>query len=103
MPSLAESAARVFSLGDESHLRSLFEAANLQNIEVATEAHRFVMPSFDAYFEPFEKGAGLPGQAFVSLPEEVRRAVREEVRRDVHDTGGPIEIVMEIKFASGRR
>jgi hypothetical protein len=29
-----------------------------------------------------------PGQAFVSLPEEARHAVREEVRRDLGDKGG---------------
>jgi ubiquinone/menaquinone biosynthesis C-methylase UbiE len=103
VPSLAEAAARVFSLGDEARLRSLFEAADLRNIKVATEAHRFVVPSFDAYFEPYEQGAGSSGQAFVSLPEEVRSAVREEVRRDLDDTGGPIEIEVEIRFASGRR
>jgi hypothetical protein len=34
-------------------------------------------------------------QALVSLPEEVRRAVRWEIRRDLGDTGGPIGIEME--------
>jgi hypothetical protein len=46
------------------------------------------MPSFDAYFEPYEQGAGSAGQAFVSLPEEIRHAVREEVWRDLGDAGG---------------
>src|SRR6476620_827055 len=53
----------------ETKLRSLFEAADFRDVEMATETHRFVLPSFDAYFEPFEQGAGSPGQAFVSLPE----------------------------------
>jgi ubiquinone/menaquinone biosynthesis C-methylase UbiE len=103
VPSLAEAAARVFSLGDVARLRSLFEAADFRDVEFAMEAHRFVMPSFDAYFEPYEQGAGSPGQAFVSLPEEIRRAVREEVRRDLGDAGGPIEVEVEIRFGSGRR
>jgi len=103
VPSLSEAAARVFSLGDEARLRSLFEAADFRNVEFATESHRFVMPSFDAYFEPYERGAGSPGQAFVSLSEEVRRAVREEVRRDLGDTGGPVEVEVEYGFGSGRR
>ena len=60
-------------------------------------------PSFDAYFEPVEKGGGSPGQAYLGLPHETRRAVREEVRRELDDTGGPIEIDVEIRFASGRR
>jgi hypothetical protein len=31
----------------------------------------------------------------------VGRAVREEVRRDLRHNGGPIDIEVEIKFASG--
>jgi hypothetical protein len=98
-----EAAARVFSLGDEKKLRSLFEAAGFRDVEITTEVHRFVLPSFNAYFEPFEQGAGSPGQAFVSLPEEARQAVREEMRRDLGDTGGPIEVEVEYRFGSGRR
>jgi hypothetical protein len=47
--------------------------------------------------------AASTGQAYVALPEEVRGAVREEVRRDLGDDGGPIDIEVEIRFASGRR
>ena len=103
LPSLAKAATRVFSLGDETKLRSLFEAAGFRDVEIATEVHRFVLPSFSAYFEPFEQGAGSPGQAFVSLPEEARHAVREEVRRDLGDTGGAIEVEVEYRFGSGLR
>jgi ubiquinone/menaquinone biosynthesis C-methylase UbiE len=102
-PALAVAAARVFSLGEEMKLRSLFEAANFQDVEITTEAHRFVLPSFDAYFEPFERGGGSPGQAFVSLSVAQRKAVREEVQRELGDTGGPIEVNVEYRFASGRR
>jgi ubiquinone/menaquinone biosynthesis C-methylase UbiE len=103
VPSLAEAADRVFSLGDETRLRSLFEAANFRDVEITTECHRFVLPSFDLYFEPVEQGAGSPGQVFVKLPEVARRAVREELRRDLGDTGGPIEVEVEYRFGSGRR
>jgi hypothetical protein len=74
VPSLMEAAARVFSLGDETKLKTSFEAANFRDVEITTETHRFVLPSFDAYFEPFEQGGGWPGQALVSLPEESRRS-----------------------------
>jgi ubiquinone/menaquinone biosynthesis C-methylase UbiE len=103
LPSLAVAAARVFSLGDEMKLRSLFEAANFQDVEITTETHRFVLPSFDAYFEPFEKGAGSSGQALVSLSVEARKAVREEVQRDLGDIGGSIEVEVEYRLAGGRR
>jgi ubiquinone/menaquinone biosynthesis C-methylase UbiE len=103
VPSLAMAAARVFSLGDEGKLRSLFEAADFHGVEITTEVHRFLLPSFDAYFGPFERGGGSPGQAFISLSVEVRKAVREEVQRDLGDTGGPIEIEVEYRFGSGQR
>ena len=103
VPSLMEATARVFSLGDKTKFKSLFEAADFRDVKITTETHRFVLPSFTAYFEPFEQGAGSPGQAFVSLPEETRRVVREEVRRDLGDTGGKIEIEVEYRFGSGQR
>jgi hypothetical protein len=101
--SLAEATARTFSLGDEERLRSLFEGAGFRDVQTTTEAHRFVLPSFEAYFEPFERGGGSSGQAYLTLPEAVRRAVREEVRRNLDDTGGPIGIDVELRFASGHR
>src|SRR5262245_7384382 len=101
-PSLAEAAARLFSLGQEDRLRTLFEAAGFRNLKFKTEVDRFVVPSFDAYFEPFEKGAGSSGQAFVSLPPGVRGAVRVEIRRDLGDIGGVIDIDVEVWFASGQ-
>jgi len=103
VPSLMEAANRVFSLGNEMKLRSLFEGAGFRDVEIATETHRFALPSFATYFESIEQGGGAPGQTFVSLPEEVRFAVREEVRRDLGDTGGPIDIEVEYRLASGRR
>lgn len=81
----------------------MFEAAAFRDVEITTEVHRFGLPSFDAYFKPFEQGAGSPGQALLSLSEDTRHAVREEVRRDLGDKGGPIEIEVEYRFGSGRR
>jgi len=103
VPSLAEATARTFSLGAEARLRSLFERAGFRDVETTIVAHRFVLPSFEAYFAPFERGGGSSGQAYVALPESERRAVREEVRRNVGDTGGPVGIEVELRFASGRR
>jgi hypothetical protein len=48
-------------------------------------------------YRPFERGGASTGQALASLPEEIRHAIREEVRRELADTGGPIEIEMENK------
>jgi hypothetical protein len=65
--------------------------------------HTFVLPSFDAYYGPFERGGASTGQALAGLPDELRQAVRDEVRRDLGDTGGPIEVEVEYRIASGRR
>lgn len=72
-------------------------------MEVFTQVKRAAFKSFEAYFAPVENGGGSPGQAYVGLPREKRRAVREEVRRELGDTGGPLEIEVELRFASGRR
>lgn len=65
--------------------------------------HTFVLPSFDAYYGPFERGGASTGQALATLPEEIRRTVRDEVRRDLGDTGGPIDVEAEYLIANGRR
>jgi ubiquinone/menaquinone biosynthesis C-methylase UbiE len=103
LPSLAEAAARVFSLGDKMKLRSLFASANFRDVEITTESRTFKLPSFDTYFAPIEQGAGSPGQAFISLPKEARHVVREELRRELGDAGGPIDVEVEYRFASGLR
>ncbi|WP_270935351.1 class I SAM-dependent methyltransferase [Falsiroseomonas oryzae] len=103
VPALAEAAARLFALGDAARLRMLFEEAGFQDVEFATHTKRLAFPSFDAYFEPVERGGGATGQAYMSLPEPVRRTVREDVRRELGDTGGPLDIDVEIGVASGRR
>jgi ubiquinone/menaquinone biosynthesis C-methylase UbiE len=103
MPSLAKAVARTFALGEASRLRSLFDQAGLADFETDTVKHAFVLPSFDAYYGPFERGGASTGQALAGLPEEIRRAVREEVRRDLADSGGPIEAEAEYRIASARR
>jgi ubiquinone/menaquinone biosynthesis C-methylase UbiE len=103
VPSLAEATARIFALGEATALQSLFLEAGFASVETHTEKHNFTLPSFDTYYGPFECGGASTGQALASLPEEIRRAIREEVRRDLADTGGPIEVKMEIRFASGQR
>src|SRR5712671_3748427 len=102
-PSLADAVARTFALGEASQLQSLFSEAGFADIETHTVRHTFVLPSFDAYYGPFERGGASTGQALAMLPEEVRRAVREEVRRDLADTGGPVKAEAEYRIASGRR
>jgi SAM-dependent methyltransferase len=105
VPAKAGEYERFFSPGEGGRLRALFEGAGFAEVEIATQMMRFAFPSFDAYFGGIERGEGHMGQEYLALPEAVRRAVREEMRREVGDTGGPVEVEVEVevKFASGRR
>ena len=103
MAAISDATARTFALGDPVRLQHLFEKAGFQNIEIFKEAHRFSLPSFDAYFGPFERGGASTGQAYVKLPHSARDAVRREVQASLGDTGGPMEIEVEFQFASGHR
>jgi ubiquinone/menaquinone biosynthesis C-methylase UbiE len=103
LPSLTEAITRTFALSEASRLLSLFAEAGFADIETHTERHTFVLPSFDAYYGPFERGGASTGQALARLPEEIRLAVRDEVRRELGDTGGPIQVEAEYRIASGRR
>jgi hypothetical protein len=94
VPGLAEEASR---------LEKLFRECGFSQIETRTVKHAFLPPSFDAHYGPFERGGGSTGQALAALPDDIRRAVRDEVRRDVGDTGGPIEVEAEYRIASGWR
>jgi ubiquinone/menaquinone biosynthesis C-methylase UbiE len=106
VPSMRAALAHHYSLGDASGLRMLLEAASFRDVETVTETRIFSFPSFDTYFEPFEQGGGPWGAEYAALPAELRLAVREEVRRGLEgdvQTGGPIEVPVEILFGCGRR
>ena len=103
LPNLGEAVTRTFALGDASRLALLFNEAGFADFETDTVRHTFVLPSFDTYYGPFERGGASTGQALATLPEEIRRAIRKEVRRDLADSGGPVEVEAEYRIASGRR
>ena len=106
MPSRAADSARFFALGDARRLRTLFRSAGFDAIETTTETRRFPFPSFDAYFEPIDAGCGNVALEYLSLEPEVRRAVREDVRRELEGAGvrgGPIQVEVEVLYASGRK
>jgi ubiquinone/menaquinone biosynthesis C-methylase UbiE len=103
VPGLAEINERYFAIGEPARLVSSLEDAGFADVETHAERHIFTMPSFDAFYGPYERGAGSTGQSLAALSEEVRHAIREEVRRDLNDTGGPVDVEVEVRFASGRR
>jgi len=103
VPNLADSVARTFALAEAAKLRSLFDKAGFGEFATDTIRHVFVLPSFDAYYGPFERGGGSTGQALAELSEELRRCIREEVRGGLGDTGGPVKPEAEYRIASGQR
>src|SRR3974390_3553953 len=80
VPSLADAVTRTFALGDGPRLQSLFVEAGFTDVKTHTVKHTFVLPSFAAYYGPFERGGASTGQALAALPDDIRTAVREEAR-----------------------
>jgi ubiquinone/menaquinone biosynthesis C-methylase UbiE len=106
VPSRARAAAQYFSLGDASHITGLFKAAGFLEVTAAKKSWHYGFPSFDAYFERYDTGRdlGATGTEYVALPDDVRRAVREDVRRGLErEKGGPIVVEVEILFVSGQK
>jgi ubiquinone/menaquinone biosynthesis C-methylase UbiE len=89
--------------GSEARLGALFTSGGLKDVETLTETRRLHFASFDAYFGGIEQGTGNVGQDYLALPDDIRRAVRDETRVLVGDKGGPIDVDITITFASGRR
>jgi SAM-dependent methyltransferase len=95
-----------FALGDEGVLRGLFERAGFREVETARETRQFRYSSFDAFFSPLEEGVGYMGKELVTLPADVRRLVREDLRREFEGdgvSGGPIALPLEVTFGCGRK
>lgn len=95
-----------YALGEEQVLRGLFEAAGFQDVATSRELRVFSYPSLDHFFGPIERGVGYIGQEWMTLPEDLRGLVREDVRRGLAentDQDGAVEIPFEVSFACGRK
>ncbi|GAA0604899.1 hypothetical protein GCM10009416_48140 [Craurococcus roseus] len=88
---------------DPDRLRELLGGAGFGDLAVTAETHRFVLPSFEAYFAGIEAGGGGVGQDYARLSEGDRRAVREEVQQRLGGTDGPVALDVELWFGSGHR
>jgi hypothetical protein len=72
-------------------------------VATAAETRIIPFPSFDAYFGAIEHGAGIAGQEYLAQTPAVRAAVREDIRAGLGDTGGSVQVEVDITYASGRR
>src|SRR5262249_12337198 len=102
-PLLVEASARMFSFHDEGHLRTTFQHAGFERVEIYSETIHVSRPPFADYCGPWERGGGSVGQAFIALPEAERATIREDVRQAVADEGGPVIIDQKTWFARGIR
>jgi ubiquinone/menaquinone biosynthesis C-methylase UbiE len=89
--------------GHEPRLRALFETAGFRDVATAAETRTFQFPSFDDYFSAIERGVGIAGQEYQAQPTAVRAEVREDVRQGLNDDGGPVQVPVDITYASGRK
>jgi SAM-dependent methyltransferase len=64
----------------EGHLVELFEAAGLQAVESTTMSADLEMETFDAWWEPFTRGAGPAGAYVEGLDLRRRDALRDRCR-----------------------
>ena len=70
----------------EGHLTELFEAAGLREVESAVLWASVEHASFEAWWEPFTKGVGLPGPYLASLSPERQVELREACRAEIPTT-----------------
>jgi SAM-dependent methyltransferase len=94
-----------FRLSDAAQLEGLLTTAGFFDVGVTADRRQIVFDSFDEYWEPFEGGPGRVGQIYRRLPVAARRAVVDEVRRQVaeFEVGGQLVMDVESLFGRGRR
>jgi ubiquinone/menaquinone biosynthesis C-methylase UbiE len=104
LPDQARALHLSFALSDAERLEQLFRVAGFRDVGVQRETREGVVGSFDEYWEPIETGTGQMPQAYLSLPEASRRAVRAEVctRLSQYESDGRLTLSVEMLIASGR-
>jgi ubiquinone/menaquinone biosynthesis C-methylase UbiE len=93
-----------FALHDPRRLEELFSSAGFKDVEVVQEARGDTIESFDDYWAPIERGIGSIPQAYLSLSDEERRSVREQVksRLSSFETDGKLVLAVEMLIGKGR-
>jgi ubiquinone/menaquinone biosynthesis C-methylase UbiE len=105
VPARAELLNRFFSIPDAVYLESLLTGAGFRDVHIQRETREIGFASFDDYFRGTEEGAGLSGQEYVRLPQDLRQIVRDEVRESLPQPapGEPLMINMDVLIGSGRK
>jgi ubiquinone/menaquinone biosynthesis C-methylase UbiE len=93
-----------FALAGTAQLERLLGAAGFRDVRVTREIREGIVESFDEYWAPIEAGTGQMPQAYLALPEQSRRAVREEMqeRLSQFESNGRLVMRAEMLFGTGR-
>lgn len=105
LPDLAVALHMSFRLGDADRLRRLFIDAGFHDVHVLPQSRQGTIASFDDYWTPIEEGIGQIPQAYLTLPESTRQAVKAEVRARLSpfERDGEYTMSVDMLVASGRR
>jgi ubiquinone/menaquinone biosynthesis C-methylase UbiE len=91
-----------FALADVKRLEGLLAGAGFRDIRVERATHSDTFDSFQDYWDPIEAGTGSQPQAYLSLSEEDRRSVREEVRDRLSQFESDGRLLMSVELLIGR-
>lgn len=105
LPAQREALQVPFTLADADRLQRVLAGAAFHEVCVTRETRELAFESFDDYWGPIEAGGGRLGQVYLGLPEQVRRAVREDVRKRIarFESNGRLVIEGEALFGFASR
>jgi hypothetical protein len=81
VPSKAEQLNRYASIRTAERLCALLDGAGFSKFVVQREFKSFAFASFEDYFAGIEAGAGIAGQEYVKLPQDLQSLIREDTRQ----------------------
>jgi len=104
LPEQREALHLSFSLAHRPRLEAMLAAAGFRQVRVTWETRDGIIESFDEYWAAIEAGGGQQPLIYLSLPEQERRAVREEVRAGLSpfEKNGRLEMSVEMLIGAGR-
>jgi SAM-dependent methyltransferase len=87
-----------FALADANRLEHMFSSAGFREVRVERVQREDAISNFDEYWEPIEAGMGSMPQAYLTLSETDRHAVREEVRSRLSPFLSNSHLIMSVEM-----
>jgi SAM-dependent methyltransferase len=96
LPSVRDELLLPFALADPAELGRLVASAGFQDTQVELESRRAQFESVEDFLDPYERGGGRLGQAYLQLTREARAAVRRNVLRGLAGFKDGTRVTMDI-------